>query len=215
MGIVFVGGGCTYNSQPLAANTSTPDIASTITPKIVPSSTPILIDKPISEWPRYEFKELGFSIQLPFKDLRARGGIQDCAKPESRCDNQNMHSYGLSLHDENSGVAVTVFAHSPNFSYDGAFTPFSSSSLIKITDKQYQLRNFKLLKSFSQGGRTISMYDGGEQFFYEWNEEVPRLITVLVPLKVNFFPAAAIIFYESNFSRDTVIQIIKTLRFIP
>ncbi len=59
------------------------------------------------------------------------------------------------------------------------------------------------------------MYDGGEQFFYEWNEEIPRLITVLVPLKTKFFPAAAIIFYENSFSRDTITQIIKTLRFNP
>jgi hypothetical protein len=70
---LLVGGGCVKKSHPATqptvtyeTPTTTPSSTSSMHSSESVSSTVSLLDRPVSEWPRYEFKELGFSIQLPF-----------------------------------------------------------------------------------------------------------------------------------------------------
>ncbi len=207
--------GASCLSKPSSEQPDTMTSSSSTPAVIVQSSTTfnLLIDRPVSEWPLYEFQELGFEMRLPFRDLEIRGGLEDCAKAESRCDGPHMKSYvSAAMNDQ---VRVTVVARSPDFSYDGAFSPFASTSLIVSPLGIYKFKSFNFLESFVLGRRTISLYRDGVQFFYEWNEGRPRFITVLIPLKNASFPVAALVFDETNFSYDQIKKIVQTLTFSP
>jgi hypothetical protein len=81
-GLLLIGGGCPPNRQTDLNHTPTTPTTPTTTIEtsdITPISTPTLIDKPISEWSRYEFKELGFSIQLPFVSSSLKYGFSYCS----------------------------------------------------------------------------------------------------------------------------------------
>lgn len=221
----LVGGGCGKNfseiSQPVSSTTmpsvNTDTTSESVLPAVSATSTVIsLVDRPIAEWPRYEFKELGFSMQLPFKNLEIRGGLMDCTRPEGRCDIPSSHSYVLNLGaDYLSNLSIFVFAKTPDFLFDGYPTPFSTSSLVKNATGIYRFKYLKLLQTFMRNGRTLSLYEGGTQFFYEWEEEFPRLETILVPLKNSVFPAAAIILDEKQISTALITKIFRSISFLP
>lgn len=73
MVIILLISGCSQNRQiPMSADIST--VSNTLTTTTVSTldlsdspSTTSLKDQPVENWPRYEFKELGFSVRLPFQ----------------------------------------------------------------------------------------------------------------------------------------------------
>lgn len=53
-----------------------------------PSSTADIDQNNPATWPRYFFKELGFSIQAPVPLDKVSAIFHDCTKPDDRCDNE-------------------------------------------------------------------------------------------------------------------------------
>jgi hypothetical protein len=136
VGLLFVGGGCLSNHQTDLNNTSTTPTTPTINPttsEVIPAFTPTLIDKPISEWPRYEFKELGFSIQLPFVSSSLHYGPGSYCPPHMvPCSNTStMYSYTGVFKKNDDPKYMFMGSFSKNYEYDrdGDITDISDIEL--------------------------------------------------------------------------------------
>jgi hypothetical protein len=156
-------------------------------------------------------------MQLPFKNLERLGGLQDCTQPEGRCDNPSSHNYTLSLSvwATTSPVFISVLAKTPEFTFDGYLTPFATSSLLRSATGIYHFKNLKLIQTLVRNGRTLSLYEGGVGFFYEWEDDPPQLRTILIPLKKSVFPVAVVILNEQEVRPAIIAEIFRSTSFLP
>lgn len=125
--------------------------SSTNQPLVITSpSTSVYVPKSItsidtSSWQRFEFKELGFSIQLPFatKDitLTYKDGRRDDTLPVS-ATNPLMYWYKGFLKGQ-SGDYTFVGGTSENYASGKEWQPTDASQLIKIGDN-YQINNLRI-----------------------------------------------------------------------
>jgi hypothetical protein len=106
-----------------------PSVAPTTTPSVPTASTTtptVTINKEnVATWPRFEFKELGFSIQLPFEALLVRSQYSECKNGDSYIKKSNDSSLVL---DAKNGCDLRV--------------NFSSFTASLLPDKQLFLASY-------------------------------------------------------------------------
>jgi hypothetical protein len=130
-----------------------------------------------------------------------------------RCERANTTYYVAALGSPTITL-MTVMAKSPEYMFDGSYTVFSSSSLVKISG-DYLFKNFTRLYTITIERKRISVYKNGVEFFYEWEEDqIPPLITAAVPSILPRSPIAALIFDERLLPSSTIKKIIQTIKFI-
>lgn len=227
-GLLFVGGGCTPNRQTDLNSVSTTPVAAvtpttnTTTTDVIPTSTPSLIDKPISKWPRYEFKELNFSIQLPYKKDRVSYGFHDCLQREDRCDGLSMYWYGSSIRGEDGNWHSFAGTHSENFSYGressitdiANFIPGKNPKLVFPGYETARGIEIQKLQYFSVQGQSVYTFDIYKNFYAVSGLEPFEEVGAVFKLPFNNkFKAVVLEFKPEIIPAKLIPTIIKTIRF--
>ena len=219
-GLLLIGGGCSRNRQTdlnSASTTLATPTTNTTASDIIPTSTPTLIDKPISEWPRYEFKELGFSIQLPFVSSSLHYGFNYC----SFCINTSTYQYTGVVLSDNAPRYNFIGSYALNYQYDrdGDITDIVDFEIGKNPKLVFfGLEKFKLeikpLKRIVLQHNEVVIFDAtdtsGDINPYFSNKRWAFALRLPTSKK---FRAVLITFYDSDVPFEKMIDVVKTIRF--
>jgi hypothetical protein len=227
--LILGGAGCQENQtdQSSTLTTPTPEVLVTSTPEVSTTTTTSLIDRPVNEWPRYEFKELGFSMQLPFVSSSLNFGFFEvCFSQERPCPpSSTMYSYTGILHKNKNDVGMFLGTYSSNFyvERDGRITDiedffttpepkvkFFYGSPIKIHPVYKKILN----------GVVIMVFDADKDLYnsaYEPNDPMraqgEQWGTVFRLPGSKKFKAVMFDFYQKDFPLEKIKQGISTIIF--
>jgi hypothetical protein len=213
-------------------NTTTPSSLTSInsTPISIASSS-IKIDKDdVSTWPRFEFKELGFSVQLPFATNDVEGEYSECGKGKFY---HKKDSETRIMLDEN-GCDVrsdyfNYFAWSKkyNFAFLYSFVGLNyeggelGDTLVSSTDlmahaEEYEVDGFSFAPSKiiqNEGVKFIVIGQFKRRKFIDPDYETIGFAFNL-KIKQNLkFRTALFSFCKSELSEKQLIDLIKTIKF--
>lgn len=199
---------------------------------VSPSSSTIDQNNPTT-WPRYYFKELGFSVQAPFEQNEAAAVFHDCTKLGDRCEgyengkdvdpntaNDNMYWFGGRL----GGIGISSF--SQNYEIGGE-SGIRIYDLVKIGNEYFILSSgasgskwaIHPLEIFFNFKTPIIYFDGYEDYIRIKEESRGEKIggqyygAVFKLPDSKKFKATVLFFNEKDLSQSQFISILKTIRF--
>ena len=230
--LVVAGGGCMSKplDQPSATSSST--VVSTtpveaVSSKVLSttSTTPSvsLVDRPVSEWPRYEFKELGFSIQLPFVSSSLRYKFNTYCPPYlAPCSNTTtMHSYTGILNGKKTDY-LFIGSYSKNYEYDrdGNITDINDLNISKnpylifFGNDSFQLPIHPINRILVQNKEVI-IFNAYDDYYKNSNygiNEKEWAFTFSLPYS-DKLKAVIFVFDDIDFPLEKIKMAIKTLKF--
>jgi hypothetical protein len=220
VGVLVLGGGSCQNYQTDQSSTLT-----TSTPEV--GTTTSLIDRPVSEWPRYEFKELNFSIQLPFPEKRIVYNYNDCSRAmKDGCDDTNMAQYWGSLKgstETNEGYSF-LGTNSFNYTYGRGATILDIGDIVEGKDPKILLPGttpdtgtlIHPLQTIKVNTTPIYLFNAYKDFYpdEQFNNIVEYAFVFKLPFQKNF-RAVLLKFKPEDIPLEMLPSVIKTIKFNP
>jgi hypothetical protein len=226
--LFLISGGCAYTNPQNAQNTQTSSVASTAhtttteSEPFAATSTPTLIDKPISEWPRYEFKELGFSIQLPFVSSSIVSNYEHCDVKNNIgkfCESELPYWY-LNVYSDSPGFYLR--GRSKNYADGSEWTLLDLFSLT-IKNNKYFADTIELIPvhTYRSSGNPIILYDatksyyGNPKYFGAHSDYLPSSepeYNIIFSIKHPQIPVVNISFRDEVIHLDTIKKIAESIK---
>ncbi len=223
---LLAGGGCEKNSQLVTqpavtyeTPTTTPSSTSSAHNSENTSSTVSLLDRPVSEWPRYEFKELGFSIQLP---------EQKEIITISSCLTQNCPTPFLSVRSKKSTFEI-IGSYASNYPFDTTHEIFDfqttylnkftvyKNNLSLIFSNSTQPWKAELITSTTVQNMPVYFFNATKEYYDKitddyYQDRVPTIYQAVFALP-NKKPLPSIAVTFENTTIEQLKKIISTLLF--
>jgi hypothetical protein len=205
-----------------------PSVAPTTTPSvsIAPTTTPAAINKEnVATWPRFEFKELGFSVQLPFENNNVKYSLDESDVIDKDGKVVKMHRYIGSLVKEGRSF---LGAYSQNYMNEQEpdlihITNITNESSPRIIFYWTKVDEPGLLihplKQINKQGVQIVVFDAKKDFYRRYDGDMDQTIEQsqwAIAFKLphsDKFKAVLLNFRERDVSLEDIQKMIQTIEF--
>lgn len=178
----------------------------------------------VATWPRFEFEELGFSLQLPLEKEQVKTQYEVCANGKRfvsntttivSCDPRSNYYYYSASSAKN--VFLSSFVGTNYESGELGTTLLTSGDLV-LHGKEYTIDGFSFFSSKTVSAKGVTfVVVGVPQKKSHFQDSAYRLTHVVFNLpqsRVSKFRTAQLYFYTSEMHEDRLVKIFSTIKFL-